>query len=205
MMGDSQILTQFVDKIGSLVPPAQASPDQSTPGGVPTFEVATIAAVNNTNATVNNLLAQTATVTYKGSSQSLPWIGDVPRVGAQVLIMVQPPYSCILGIPGQGDGSDAWVGLASIYNSGWSDLGGAQLGAYRVKGDQVFLRGLIKGGTGNIFTLPTGLGPISTEEFYVGGAGALCGIAVFSTGIVEMFFGSATSNLSLSGINWSIS
>jgi len=64
----------------------------------------------------------------------------------------------------------------------------------------VILRGIIKTGTGTIFTLPVGFRPLGTRRFAVIGNGAFARIDISDLGVVAIAVGSGTTHLTLDGI-----
>ena len=61
-------------------------------------------------------------------------------------------------------------------------------------------RGMVKTGTGTIFTLPVGFWPLGTRRFAVVGNGAFARVDVSNLGVVAISVGSGTTHLTLDGI-----
>lgn len=66
----------------------------------------------------------------------------------------------------------------------------------------VILRGMVKTGSGLIFTLPVGFRPAGTRRFSVDGNSAYARINVEVDGDVILVVGSGTTNLTLDGITF---
>jgi len=97
------------------------------------------------------------------------------------------------------------------FQNGWSNSGGThQLGAYRLLGDQVQLRGLVKGGTNAaaIFTLPAGYRPTATvvaaTNHIVGGNWAFGIVQIATDGAVAPFGSAAPTDVSLNNLSFSV-
>ena len=84
----------------------------------------------------------------------------------------------------------------------WVDFGGTYLNRRHTKDvlGYVHIEGMVKTGTGTIFTLPVGSRPSATLSFSGTGNNAAARIDVNSAGVVSLESGSASSFLSLSGI-----
>jgi len=97
------------------------------------------------------------------------------------------------------------------FQNGWGNTGGShQLGAYRLLGDQVQLRGLVKGGTNAaaIFTLPAGYRPTATvvaaTNHIVGGNWAFGIVQITTDGAVAPFGSTAPTDVSLNNLSFSV-
>lgn len=88
----------------------------------------------------------------------------------------------------------AWV--APTLGNAWVNFGGAyQVAQYRKVGDEVELRGVIKGGTMNVaaFTLPAGFRPPALNQFATVSGGVYGYITVDPTGNVNPAVGTNAS------------
>ena len=85
----------------------------------------------------------------------------------------------------------------------WVDYGGAYEGAqyYKTADGVVHLEGLVKSGSGTIFTLDSGYRPAADHMFSVVGNNAFARIEVLSSGVVSFTTG-ANNYVQLSGINF---
>jgi hypothetical protein len=94
---------------------------------------------------------------------------------------------------------EAWQ--APTLQGAWANFGGAYetSGYMKDKFGFVHLKGLVKTGTGVIFTLPVGYRPSEEKIFATIGNGALADVRVSTNGNVSMYSGNS-SYLSLSGI-----
>jgi len=82
------------------------------------------------------------------------------------------------------------------FGAGWSNTYGAPFNTigYRKLGKHVRLKGTVTGGTGTIFTLPTGYAPITgTYLFPTVSNGAVAVVAINTAGVVSLQSGSAAS------------
>ena len=86
----------------------------------------------------------------------------------------------------------------------WVDFGGAYLNRRHSKDvlGFVHIEGMVKTGTGTIFTLPVGSRPSATLSFSAVGNDLAARIDITSAGVVSLQSGSASSFLSLSGITF---
>jgi hypothetical protein len=100
----------------------------------------------------------------------------------------------------------ASVWTAPTFLNGWSNYSTAvyQQAGYRKIGDQVFLRGLVKGGTlGVIFTLPVGFRPVLIEHFAVSSNDLYGSLNITDTGVVQTGAVASTIWVSLANIQFS--
>jgi hypothetical protein len=88
---------------------------------------------------------------------------------------------------------------APTFAGAWANFGGTYAKAgYRLEApDIVRIVGLVKSGTGNIFTLPVGYRPTGNHMIATDGNDAFAAFDVMATGAVTMRIGSGTSWLSL--------
>ncbi len=98
-------------------------------------------------------------------------------------------------------GDTGWI--APVFTNGWVNFDAAQYNAagYRRQGTRIYLRGLVKSGTNDIFTLPAGFRPTRTCIFTAVSNNAFGRIDVTPAGAVGLVSG---SNLfaSLDGISF---
>jgi hypothetical protein len=72
----------------------------------------------------------------------------------------------------------------------WANYGsGKQNAQYRKQGDKVTVRGLVKSGSGTIFTLPTGYRPASELDFVTTATGAFGQLNITTAGVVSLAVG----------------
>lgn len=96
---------------------------------------------------------------------------------------------------------------AVTYQNGWADYGlGFQVAQYRKVGDEVQLRGLIKGPALNqvIFTLPTGFRPPAPVIWGVAGTDAFAELRLAADGTLQATVGSAAW-ITLDSLRFSVS
>lgn len=103
--------------------------------------------------------------------------------------------------------NESWI--APTLAASWANVGGTSrvAGYRRNQNNQVWLRGLISGGTTTdsttLFTLPAGYRPSATEKFSVDNNGTHAEVAIFSDGTVKIFGVTSNVQLSLAGISFS--
>jgi hypothetical protein len=92
---------------------------------------------------------------------------------------------------------DPWH--APTFTGAWANFGAAYAKAgYRLEApDIVRIVGVVKSGTGNIFTLPVGYRPTGSFMFATNGNDAYAAIEVVTSGILNLRAGSASSWLSI--------
>lgn len=209
-MRDSPVLTRFVGKLQGLTPPTQAPTHQSQPAGNLTIEYCVVNIVNATTATVGTVPAMSCQITYKGSTQNVGWIGPVPGVG-QNLLLVQPPVSYVVGMSSVVNAGEAWI--PAVLQNGWVPFGGSGSAAppgYRLVGDRVEFRGSAKSGTttGNttLFTLPSAYCPKYTVNAVgqAGGTGTWI-YDILSSGTVFIEAGASAAQICFDDTSFSIS
>src|SRR5690606_31955805 len=85
----------------------------------------------------------------------------------------------------------------------WTNTGGIWTtpGYWKDADGNVHIQGTVGGGSGVIFTLPTGYRPAAAHLFPSVAGGAVAGIEVLTNGTVSLSFGTATG-LSLAGIKF---
>lgn len=104
-------------------------------------------------------------------------------------------------------GSETWS--APSLGAGWANVGSPSrvVGYRKDQNGQVWLRGLISGGTitdnTTLFTLPATYRPSQTEKFRVDNNGSGASVAIFSDGTVRIFGATNNTQLSLAGIAFS--
>lgn len=88
-------------------------------------------------------------------------------------------------------GSDAWT--APTLTAPWTNGGGGYVGAgYTIDGlGFVHLRGMIQGGPGNVFVLPSGYRPAARVGFSIASFGAVARLLVTAGGQVSIANGAA--------------
>lgn len=171
-----------------------AQPGQSLPG-----TLGTVQSVNGDG---------TATVVFNGTPIPCQLLGDfVPVVGQGVLVLIEGTRNWCIGPASTAAQTWQLITATVGYASGWSDYtGGAGYvpGRFRLIGDVVELEGTLSGpgGTGTVFTLPSGYWPAYNMNFDAidGGGGVML---VQPTGVVE-YSGSRTV-ASLNDARFSIS
>lgn len=119
----------------------------------------------------------------------------LPVVDQVVNVLEQGSDRLVLGAANTGGGWTT-LGLASP----WVDYGFPWMGAgYRKVGDDVQLRGLVRGGTSGttIATLPAGYRPVRNVIFTasadIGGGNIFARLDVLSTGVVVAYFPAGTA------------
>ena len=81
----------------------------------------------------------------------------------------------------------------------WTNVGGVNdtAGFYKDGSMRAYVKGMVKSGTGDIFTLPVGYRPPKTIQLATSGDASFARIQVASTGVISLVNGSATSSLSI--------
>ncbi len=75
----------------------------------------------------------------------------------------------------------------------WANYGsGKQNAQYRKQGDKVTLRGLVKSGSGTIFTLPVGYRPAAELDFVTTATAAFGQLNITTGGVVSLAVGTNT-------------
>lgn len=87
----------------------------------------------------------------------------------------------------------SWVNVGSFY---------ATAAYYKDGWNRVYLSGMVKSGSGSIFTLPTGFRPLKVHLFTVAASDAFGTVTVTDTGIVSFPLGSSSTYVSLDGISF---
>jgi hypothetical protein len=132
----------------------------------------------------------------------MPWYNIVDFVNREKLTSVAAAaggkMNSILADLRYVKGDAAWTYPALA--GGWLNYGaGFSNAGYKMVGDFVVLRGVVKSGAGTIFTLPVGYRPAVSCDFAAGSASAFASVRVAADGSVSQSAGS-NAGLSLDGI-----
>jgi len=141
---------------------------------------------------------QLTAVTVYPDQQSFFYIEDVG-----------PNQAPALPIPNTPQG---WTPITAFTN-GWQNFDTTRTAQYRKIGDEVTMRGVLKGGTVGygtpMFNLPTGFRPPTgrDEDWVVRAAGAPANLTVFANGnvsVTDNASGASATYVYLNGVRWSV-
>ena len=122
---------------------------------------------------------------------------------------VGPNQSPALPIP---DTPPGWTPITAFTN-GWQNFDTTRTAQYRKIGDEVTMRGVLKGGTVGygtpMFNLPSGFRPPTgrDEDWVVRAAGAPANLTVFANGnvsVTDNASGASATYVYLNGVRWSV-